>query len=50
MKKIIFWIGVNVIGIPEAFVHELKEQQLINKSFIHGEKKIDVFLLKSYYL
>jgi len=40
MKKIIkiyFWIGVNVIGIPELFIHDTK--CLEEKSRFFGTKK-----------
>jgi hypothetical protein len=50
MKILIFWIGVNVIGIPEAFVHEVKPHIFTTKSKWFGDKKTTVFLFKQYYL
>jgi hypothetical protein len=40
MKKLIkiyFWIGVNIIGIPELFIHE--KQSFYVKSKFFGQKK-----------
>lgn len=50
MKKLIFWIGVNVIGIPEAFVHELKQTEITHKSRFFGSKKETIYLSNQYYL
>lgn len=46
MKKIIFWIGVNVIGIPEAFVHEIKSYET-KSNYFSTRKKTTV---NQYYL
>jgi len=34
--RIYFWIGVNVIGIPELFIHEKKS--FVEKSRFFGNK------------
>jgi len=34
--KIYFWVGVNVIGIPDLFIHETINQQ--DKSRFFGKK------------
>jgi hypothetical protein len=47
MKKLIrvyFWIGVNVIGIPELFIHNLNPKTFTEKSKIFGDKRTNVYL------
>jgi hypothetical protein len=47
MKKLIrvyFWIGVNVIGIPELFIHKLKPTTFVENSIFLGEQRTNVYL------
>lgn len=47
MKKLIkvyFWIGVNIIGIPELFIHNFYKKEITNKSRFFGEQRTNVYL------
>lgn len=47
MKKLIkvyFWIGVNIIGIPELHIHNMKEHTFYERSKIFGDQRNDVYL------